>query len=85
MEKTSREYAEKLALECLKETKERNVEFDSLDFIYGYLTAIDKTNVKSLEAEVKKLRDALELMLEKSSVTDNGVVNKAITALGGRC
>lgn len=54
MEKTSIEYAEKLALDLLIQAKEDGVSFDEFDYVEGYLKAVEETNVKELREALNK-------------------------------
>lgn len=71
MEKTSREYAEKLAIKMLKPNWEHIYDGDELfcepaffknekeRIIEGYLKAVEETNVKELREALEELKDAV--------------------------
>ena len=62
MDKTSREYAEKLAEEFTKEftVSEEVVNWAKSDFVNGYLTSIEETNAKGKDEVIKIQLGALE-------------------------
>ena len=67
MDKTSREYAEKLAEKYAEGKSSYPVfrENHSLDFKNGYLTAIEETNAKGKDDAIKELIGDVETILKK--------------------